>query len=372
VDCGVQMDLGSSEYVDLIARKAYRERVPVSGAVDLTYRCNFRCRHCYAAHLVAQPCSEAGELSKGEILTMLAAAAEKGCLFLLLSGGEPLLRDDFVDIYAAAAQMGFVITVYTNGSLIGPSHLEVFAEYPPHLVEVSLYGASEVTYQKVTRVANAYLRVRRRIEQLVDSGVRVGLKTMILKENVEDVPAMEAFAEEFGLRFRLDPLVTPRLDGDLTPLSQRVEPDRAVATELRSPERRAKTAEFLEGHGGSCMSKDTSSGRLYRCGAGAVGFHLDPQGIMRPCLMSRDLGYNVARLGFAEAWSSVVTATDQVTSDKVGECGNCPHILVCGYCPALFALEQGSPSEPAKYVCKLGETRYRTVARKRPEVEYAR
>jgi len=365
-----QQRFGSPEYVDEIARRAYRERVPVSGSFDLTYRCNLRCRHCYAAHLVSQRREDAGELGTTDVKRILAAAADAGCLFLLLSGGEPLLREDFVDLYAAGAREGFVQTVFTNGTLIRSAHLDVFAEYPPHLVEVSLYGLSETTYERVTGVAGAYRRVRRGIERLLERGIRVGLKTMVLAENIDEIPAMEGFAEEYGLRFRMDPLITPRLDGDPAPLRQRVEPERAAEMELGTEERRAKTLDYLEHRCLTGVPEGAGPDRSYRCGAGAVGFHIDPQGYMRPCLMSRDLGYNVTHSDFASAWRAVVRATDRVTSDRAAECGGCPFVLVCGYCPALFKLEQGSHSEPSKFVCSLGESRHRIATGCRPEVEH--
>lgn len=372
MDCGLQAELGSSAYVDGLARKAYRERIPVSGAFDLTYRCNFRCRHCYAAPLVSQPRTQAGELETEDIKRILSAAADAGCLFMLLSGGEPLLREDFVDIYRHAAQAGFVITVFTNGSLVRSDHLDVFSEYPPHLVEVSLYGASEATYRRVTGVEGALRRVRQGVERLLDRDVRVGLKTMVLTDTVDEVSAMEALAGEFGLRFRMDPLVTPRLDGDPSPLTQRVDPRTVAEMELSDPKRLAKAVEYVESRRLSRGDEGGANDRLYRCGAGAVGFHIDPQGDMRPCLMSRDLGYNAVRLGFADAWRAVVEATDRVTSERAAECAECPYVLLCGYCPALFKLEQGSPSEPSKYVCRLGENRHRIVSGCRAEVESVR
>jgi len=348
-----------------------RERIPGSGALDLTYRCNFRCVHCYVGHLVAQTPAEAAELQTEQILAMLSGAASAGCLMVLLSGGEPLLRPDFTDIYVGARRLGLLVTVFTNGSLLAPSHLEVFREYPPRMVEISVYGATAGTYERITGIPDAFERTMRNIDMLVDRGVRVGLKTMILRDNVHEVDAIRALARERGLRFRLDPLVTPRLDGDPAPLAQRVEPQVAVGLELQEEERRAELAAYA--HRQEVAARESGRDpreKVHRCGAGIWSFHVDPQGVLRPCFMTRGIAYNAAREGFAAAWAQIVAAVDRVAGDTSGACLGCHDLYLCGYCPGLFVLETGSPSEPAEYVCELGEQR-RALLEGEKEVEHA-
>jgi radical SAM protein with 4Fe4S-binding SPASM domain len=340
----------------------------MNGSFDLTYRCNFRCVHCYGGHLVSQSRTEAGELDAKQAIGLLSEAADAGCLMLLLSGGEPLLREDFCEIYAVARRLGMVVSVFTNGSLVTKPHLDVFAEYPPQIVEVSIYGATEATYELITGVPGSFRRAWRGIEQLLDRGVRVGLKTMILRDNVEEVGAMEAIARDLGLRFRLDPLVTPRLNGDLTPLEQRVDPERAVDIELSSGKRRAELRRFFVRQRAAGTPGTGAPGELYYCGAGIASFHIDPHGFMHPCLMSPGITYNAANMGFAAAWEAVTAAIDHVTWDGAGGCADCPTIDLCGYCPGLFDLEQASPSQPPDYLCRLGDCRLRGIGVQEPEV----
>jgi radical SAM protein with 4Fe4S-binding SPASM domain len=337
------------------------------GAFDPTYRCNFRCTHCYAGHLAAQPRLQAGELGTERVVGLLSAAADAGCLWLLLSGGEPLLRDDFTQIYVAARQLGLIVTVFTNASLVEQAHLDALSEYPPHQVEVSIYGATEATYERVTGVAGSFRRAHRGIERLLGRGLRVTLKTMILRENAEEVVAMEAFAQGLGLRFRVDPLVTPRLNGDLKPLEQRIDPQRAIDIELSTEARRADLAKFFERRDEAVEDDSMPANRLYRCGAGLASFHIDPQGLMHPCLMSPSIAYNTHTMGFAAAWEAVTAAVDQATCDGSVGCARCPTIELCGYCPGLFALEEASPSRPSEYACRLGEGRLKAIGLERPE-----
>jgi MoaA/NifB/PqqE/SkfB family radical SAM enzyme len=368
MDCGLQAEVGSPAHLAEVFGRVCRDRVPFGGTFDLTYRCNFRCVHCYAGHLAGQTPLQAAEIETEKVFGLLSAAADAGCLLLLLSGGEPLLREDFTEIYAHARRLGMIVTVFTNASLVAQTHLDVFAEYPPHMVEVSVYGATEAVYERVTGVPGSFRRSQRGIERLLDGGVRVGLKTMILRENADEIAGIEAFAQSLGLPFRLDPMVTPRLDGDPKPLSQRVEPQRAVDIEMSTGERRSEVARFLERQKAAIGPDPAPVSRLYRCGAGIASFHIDSRGYMRPCLMSVPIAYNTATLGFARAWKAVTVAIDQARWEGTGGCVDCPTILLCDYCPGLFELEQASPSQPPEYVCRLGESRQRAVGEVRPEV----
>ncbi len=368
VSCGALLEFGSAAYLRQAFERASKERAPVVGAFDLTYRCNFRCVHCYCGHLVSCACSQAEELSTKQAADLLRQAADAGCLFMVLSGGEPLLRGDFLHLYEVAKRLGLLVTVFTNGSLISTRHADVFVDLPPQSVEVSVYGATEATYERVTGVRGSYQRARQGIETLLERGVPVAMKTMVLRDSVHEVLQIEAWAKELGVSFRMDPVVTPRLDGDPGPLAQRVNPEIAVAVEMDSAERRDKVAAFVENQLARGASETLASDRIFRCGAGRASFHLDPQGKIRPCLMGRSIVNNTSEMGFTEAWRATAKAVDEATWEGVGGCAECPDIFLCGYCPGMFELEQASPARPPEYVCRLGECRYGHVKADRREV----
>lgn len=335
----------------------------MSGVFDLTYRCNFRCVHCYVGHMVGQSLAQAKELTTAEIIEIFSEAAEAGCLFALLSGGEPLLRPDFLQVYEAAKRSGMIVSLFTNASLIGDRHMEVFAELPPHQVEVTLYGATEGVYEKVTGTAGSFGRVRRGIERLLDLGITVGLKSVILRDNEHEIAAMEAFAQSLGVHYRVDPLITPRLDGDRAPLVHRVDAERAVEIEMATGSHRQRMIEFLDRHEATVDKAAVPSRKSYRCGAGVANFHVDPWGYMHPCIMGRSISHSALALGFEQAWQSVKEAVDRATWDIAGRCGDCADIILCGYCAGVLELEQASPSEPPEYLCRLGSARRTAVGR---------
>ena len=358
LDCAAGTELGSQEHMAAFTRRAIDAHVPLNGAFDLTYRCGLRCVHCYCGHLVAQRPADAAEMPTATALRLLGEAADAGCMFLLLSGGDPLLHAGFARIYVEARRLGMVVSVFTNATLVTDEVADLLAEYPPRCVDVSVYGASAEVFDRVTGVPGSYRRAWRGIERLLARGVRVSLKTMILRDNLHEVALMERRAEELGLSFRLDPLVTPRLDGDLAPLRQRVEPEAAVALEYAS----RKRAEDLAAYEAREVALPPTA-RQYRCGAGVITFNLDPQGVLRPCLLSREHAFDAAAAGFQAAWraASAAVADPRLPGDP--ECASCPHVHVCGYCAGLFALETGSAGRHNGYNCGLGVYRSAIISR---------
>lgn len=134
--------------------KWVKQRLPYSVLFELTARCNMNCVHCYLQNV-----HDTKELSYDKIIEIIDILYEKGIVFLTFTGGEILLRKDFVDIYLYAKKKGFLVELFTNGYLFDDKIIDVLAEYPPLLVDISLYGASENTYRKVTGLQNAFARV---------------------------------------------------------------------------------------------------------------------------------------------------------------------------------------------------------------------
>ena len=125
-----------------------------SFTIELTDRCNFKCRHCYICEDAVSARDK--ELSADEILAVAKDAVKRGALWCTLTGGEPLLREDFPEIYIGLKKLGLLVTVFTNGSLITEKHIELFKTYPPYCIEITVYGMSENTYERVTGIKNSY------------------------------------------------------------------------------------------------------------------------------------------------------------------------------------------------------------------------
>ena len=343
-----------AEFVRAFNRKASELRIPVSGSIDLTQRCNLGCIHCYlggnargAAH---------GEMDTGKIVSIIDELCEAGCLYLLITGGEPLLREDFAEIYRHAKEKGLVVTVFTNGTLITDEILDLFEDLPPHVVDISLYGATAAVYEKITRVAGSYDRCMQGISRLLSRKIQVNLKTILMTANVHEVFDIEHIAKGLGVKFRFDAEIFPRLDGGKTPLDLRVPPVDAIAIELSDNKKRSQWKSYFEK-----TRNQKVPDRLYNCGAGITGFHIDSYGNLQPCLMVTTLKYSLSTGSFMSGWRDVIPEIGARESGGATACNSCEERFLCSFCPAFFELENGFGDIPSQYICSMGKHRFHGV-----------
>ena len=347
----------SRDQVASFLGRAAAGRVPITGSIAMTNRCNLRCVHCYLGD-ERSPASAARELETAFWLSVVDQIAEAGCLNLLITGGEPFLRPDFAEVYTRAKRRGMLVTVFTNGTRLDDALLGLFSELPPWLVEVSLYGATKETYDRVTTVAGAYEKCMAGVDALCAAGVRVGLKTVILKGNQHEVDVMHDMAEARGARFRVDPAVFPCRDGNQSPVEHRIPPAEAVAMEMNDPRRRQGTADYYDR-----MRTLPAADRLYSCMAGLTGFHVDPDGTLQPCLMVSGHGFDLRSGTFRTGWEAVLSRFQEVKAPPGYECNSCERRFLCGLCPAQASLETGSPHRKSEYYCALGREREQAISR---------
>jgi radical SAM protein with 4Fe4S-binding SPASM domain len=329
--------------------RAVAARVPLNGSIAMTHRCNLRCVHCYLGNERWAPA--AGELDTAFWHSVVDQIAEAGCMELLITGGEPLVRRDFASVYTRARERGVMVTVFTAATLIDDRIADLFAELPPHLVEVSLYGATEETYERVTGIRGSYRRCLEGVDRLLARGVAVGLKSVILKESQHEMSAARKIATDRGVSFRVDSALFPRFDGDRSPLDHRVDPEIAVAIEMEDQNLLRQTAgHFVETRD---AAPETS---LFSCLAAVTGFHVDAHGTLLPCLMVPTDGYDLRRGTFREGWDGLAGFHHQALPSGYG-CHECDVRFLCGSCPAQAGRETGSPHRKADYFCGLGKAR---------------
>ena len=331
------------------------KRVPFSFELEVTARCNNDCRHCYINLPAGDTSVQRAELTLAEIDSLAGQAVKMGALWCLLTGGEPLLRADFAEIYAHAKRKGFLVTVFTNGTLIDGETLALFRELPPRLVDVSLYGATEDACRRITGSPDSCERALAAIDAMLAQGTRVALKSVMMTLNEGEFGALEALAQSRGIRFRRDASIFPAFSGDRSPLELRVSPERAVDLELSVPGVIAGWREYLARYADVAVP-----GSVYSCGAGLTTFHVDPFGVLHPCVMARAPRYPLASGRFAEGWSEMAHVRD-LQAPAGFRCRDCRMKLACGYCPGFFAAENGSEDIPSDYLCQIGKLRYERI-----------
>src|SRR5260370_4557808 len=188
--------------------KAVRLGIPISVQVDLAYRCNERCVHCYLDH------DDHGEMTTAEITNLLDQLAGAGVLFLNLSGGEILLRSDFFEILEHARALKFSVKLKTNGVLIREKEAERIRSLGVHSVQISIYSHRPEVHDSITKVPGSLERSVNAIRFLQARGLKVIIANVLMLQNYEDYPGVKALAADLGVDATIDPTITPRMDGD--------------------------------------------------------------------------------------------------------------------------------------------------------------
>ncbi|OGW55347.1 MAG: hypothetical protein A2Y81_00830 [Nitrospirae bacterium RBG_13_43_8] len=341
----------NKEYLTEFNKKSAQLRIPLTGGIDITHRCNLRCVHCY---LGDQPHNMMhNEMSTKKILSVLDEITDAGCLYFLISGGEPLLRKDFPEIYRHARNNGLLVTVFSNGTLVTDKILELFSDLPPRTIEISLYGATASTYERITQVAGSYEKCIRGISQLLDHKINVRLKTILMTLNSHEFFDIENMAKELGVKFRFDAGIFPRVNGDKSPLRLRVPPEDAVEKECSDKDRVYSWKLFFEKTRGFLFSD-----KLYICGAGITFFHIDPYGNLQPCIMTSSIKYSLLNGSFLTGWREIISTIMDKKAEDSFQCSKCEKKYLCSFCPSFFKLENGAEDNRSEYLCAMGNRRY--------------
>lgn len=352
--CPQPRPLSDLEFLDAFNDRVERERLPLSGSVELTRRCNLRCIHCYAGPAAAS--DGAAELSTAEWHRLLDEVTRAGCLYFLITGGEPLLRPDFREIYRHAKENGLLVTLFTNATLVDEAVADFFTELPPRSIEISLYGAGPAVHDAITGVPGSFQRGLQGIQRLLSRRLPVWLKTMLMNLNRDEIPALRRLAASLGVRFRIDAQLFPRFDRDPAPLGLRVSPEEAVAAELSDPEELRRWQDHLRRH-----TDPPALDSLYQCNAGRTTFHITPAGRLQPCLMADRPGYDLRHGAFASGWDGVMPRLLEIPAGPDQLCRSCRDRQNCGYCPAQFGLETGAEDQPSTYVCEIAKLRLQMI-----------
>lgn len=322
-------EMGGARWTVDFRARASAARRPVSATLELTRRCNLRCAHCYLGDQADQHRLGDRELGAAAVQAALSEWAEAGCLYLLITGGEPLLRPDFPEIYRHARGLGMVVSVFTNGTLVDDDAVKLFCERPPRRVEISLYGATAATHDAATGVPGSHARMWAGLRRLHAAGIRVGLKTLLMRTNLGEFDAMERQAEDLGVRFRHDAAINPCLHGgSRAPLALRVSPEEAVRADMATAKRREMWRKSIE-----TAAARPEGELLYGCSAGQTFFHCDPFGGLAPCGMAENYRRAPAGRPFRDVWNTDLVeirgrkrtrAVDSFSGALRGACAHCP------------------------------------------------
>jgi radical SAM protein with 4Fe4S-binding SPASM domain len=338
--------------------------------IELTERCNNDCIHCCINLPADDEAAEAREMTTDQVKAILVEAASLGCLQVRFTGGEPLLRPDFEDLYLFTRRLGMRVLIFTNGRLITPHLADLLARIPPLVtMEITVYGMSAKSYEAVTRAPGSFDQLHRGVELLLERKIPFVVKGALLLPNKAEMEEFEAWARTipwmtkrpsyamfFDLRNRRDSETKNRLISSL-----RVTPEAGVAALTADAEKYRKgTNEFASRFMGP------PGDALFRCGAGC-GLCIDAYGIAQPCMGVRapELVFNVVGTDMPDPLARALGAYASLKEIKAANpeylrrCAVCFLKGLCEQCPAKSWTEHGTLDTPVEYLCDVAHAQAR-------------
>jgi radical SAM protein with 4Fe4S-binding SPASM domain len=323
-------------------QKALGLGIPLSVHLDVTYRCNERCVHCYLDH------DDHGEMSTAEIKDILNQLSDAGVFFLTLSGGEVLMRRDFFEIVEHARRLLFNVKMKTNGVMIGEAQAKRIRELGVEQVQISLYSHRAEIHDAITKIPGSFKRTVQAIRFLKSQGLKVVIANVLMASNLFDNTGVMALAKDLGVPYTLDPTVSPKMDGDMSILALRI-PGSELQQVFRNKELVGNVEEFCAPP--PAPGEDIMDG--LPCSAGHTACYITPYGDVFPCVQFPLPSGNLRQQKFADIWhnSPQLNEVRSIRARDLPTCSTCAHVGTCTRCPGLAYME-GNMRGPSTADCE--------------------
>lgn len=327
--------------------RARQERIPYQADIEIIATCNFKCVHCYIA-----PCAEREDvMSLAQATTVFDKLQAAGTIIVLLTGGEVFTHKQFREIYLAAKQRGFDVYLNSNAYLIGERWADFLAKWPPKGLSISLYGMNPESYEKLTGIPKSFERVMRAIDLLLERGINFDLKCPAMTLTASEIPAMKAYAEARGIRFRTDYSMIPQEKGSHEPLGYQLSPEAVSVLEKQLDPGLESFRKYA-----TPRYDGTGTDQVYKCGAGRTSLHIDVHGGVSTCSTSRKVVGNILEQSFDDVWA---TLGGKVAAKFPSghPCATCEFSRICAGCPATVEQLTGLPTGYVQLYCKITHQR---------------
>lgn len=360
--------------------KATNAKIPLSGTFELTPLCNLSCRMCYVRKSREEVEASVRPMMDCEQWISLAQELrKKGMLYLLLTGGEPFLWPDFWKLYVELNKMGFLISINSNGTLIDSEVVERLKENPPTRINITLYGASNETYEKLCQKKEMFDKVDKAISDLKNAGISVKINCSLTPLNVHDLEQIVCYAKEKDLILEVATYMFPPIRRNASCIGQneRFTPYEAAFYNLqryRLIYGEEQYCEYLEkvvkgiasppGLDESCI--DPMDGKV-RCRAGKASFWITWDGWLTPCGMMNEPKFDITKKTFTENWENLIDESSSLTLS--GVCNKCSNQKLCHSCAAVAAAETGKVSGIPQYLCEEMEAARKLAEEEQKKVE---
>lgn len=350
----------------MLLEQAKRTLTPANGSIELLPLCNMNCDMCYV-RLSKEEMEVRGRLrTTDEWLEIGRQMKDAGVLFLLLTGGEPFLYSDFRRLYLGLREMGMIITINTNGTLIDEELAAFLGEYKPRRVNITLYGTDEEAYTNLCHYPGGYEKTLRGIRLLREHGVDVKVGGSLARANRGDLDKLLDVQDELGIPVRVDTYMMPATRERELPynMQSRLDPEEAAQARIHALKREMGSELFPQYVRQAVYRADhpkpakAESGHM-SCMAGQCSFTINWQGEMRPCVILSEPAASVFGVGFEAAWKYIVEETQKILLNA--KCSTCHLRHLCRTCAASALLETGSYDGVPDYMCRYARESLRIL-----------
>jgi len=352
------------EFGNAIERKLYvwaqNTLSPIYGVLELTPLCNMNCDMCYVRLSKKEMASKGEMLSLDKWLMLAKEMKEAGVLFILLTGGEPLLYPHFRELYLALLNMGMVITVNTNGTLMDEKWIDFFSQHKPRRINITLYGKDKQEYTNLCHYPDGFEKTIWTIKKLKERNVAVKINCSLTKINVNSYESILDIAKKLEVPVFMDTYMTPavRERDKHFDFNVRLDPKIAAKTRVKVLRREMGDEVFIASAKLNIdLVKNTSIGKEIKsgmkCKAGKCSYMINWRGDMTPCVIMNSPSVSVLKIGFYQAWKMIVEQTNQIFMSE--KCSQCSFRKVCNVCPSYSLLEEGAYDRAPQYLCKYTE-----------------
>lgn len=351
-------ELGSSEQT--LALRAAALHVPLGGTFELLPVCNMDCKMCYIRTTSEEMHKQGTLLTAEEWIKIAESAREQGMLYLLLTGGEPLLYPEFEKLYTWLGNSGIVTVLNTNGTLINDRIADLFLKFPPRKVNISLYGASDETYARLCNHPHGFTRVIEGINLLKKRQIPVKLNCSLTPFNIVDLEKMHMIAKELDVPLQVSTYMFPpiRKEGIHADFFSRFSPEEAARMIFRNAKLvlseenyRLWTQERLQTYNENRNQPQKYSDCGLSCYASKNNFWVNWKGEMLPCGMMNRIRFDIRREGFSQCWDKIVAEGMKIINPD--KCCQCEKRVLCTICSAASLAETGAFDKNPEYLCEM-------------------
>lgn len=347
-----------------LVAKATLAHIPITASFELTPCCNMQCNMCFISMKQTEVQAHGGIKGLDFWLQKACELKEMGTLFILLTGGEPLLYPDFKELYKALREMGFIVTLNTNGTCITEDIAKLFKEYLPRRVNVTLYGASKETYVKLCHHSEGFNQCINGITLLKKYNIDTKLNVSVVKENQHEFTNILAIGDKFSIPAVVNSYMFPcsrSIRNQIGIKESRLEPeiggkyDALAAKYTKGTFFKEKTISILNEIEQTEANKNPIT---LSCRAGRNSLWINWQGVMTPCVMMEYPSINLNHISVKDAWQEIRKMCTLLPSHN--ECIGCKLRNLCQVCYASAALEEQHYGT-INYLCKFTQSEYNTL-----------